>query len=150
MNWKIVLLGGLAYYVTIFIGSFVTGQVIHEGILDAPYRATSEFWRPELVQDPPDMAALMPMWMFNGLIGALVVAAIFSWIRPAFAGPAWKKGLSYGIVLSAFAATINLGWSGVFDLPGEIWFWWVIEMTLLFVIGCTVLAIVAEKIAPAQ
>lgn len=150
MNWKTVLLGGLAYYVTIFVLSFVTGMVIHEGILDAAYRATPEFWRPELIQDPPDMAALYPMWMLHGLIGAFVVAAIYSWIRPAFGGPSWKRGLSYGLLLSVFAATINLGWSGIFRLPGEIWFWWTIEMTLLFVIGGTVLGIVSAKLDPAN
>ena len=147
MNWKTILLGGLAYYVTIFVVSLATGQVVHEGILDEVYRATPEFWRPELVQEPSDMAALMPMWIFNGLVGAFVVAGIYSWIRPAFRGPGWKKGLSYGILLSAFAATINLGWSGVFDLPMEIWFWWAIEMTVLFMIGCTVLGVVADKLA---
>lgn len=146
MNWKIILLGGLGYYVTIFVLSFITGAVIHEGILDTAYGATEQFWRPELVAD--DMMALMPLWIFNGLVGAFVVAAIFSWIRSAFNGPAWKKGLTYGLILALLGSTFSLGWSGVFNLPGEIWFWWTIEMTLMFLIGATVLGIIAEKLSP--
>ncbi|MDH3646433.1 MAG: hypothetical protein OER80_06650 [Gammaproteobacteria bacterium] len=148
MNWKIILIGGVAYYVTIFVLSFISGQVVHEGILDPAYRATTEFWRPELNQDPPDMAALMPMWIFNGLVGAFVVAAIYTWIRPAFHGPAWRRGLTYGLILSLLGSTFSLGYSGVFNLPGEIWFWWTIEMAVLFIVGATVLGLVAEKLAP--
>ncbi|NNF67051.1 MAG: hypothetical protein HKM98_06040 [Gammaproteobacteria bacterium] len=150
MNWKLILLGGLAYYVTIFILSMATGAVIHEGILDAPYRATTEFWRPELTQDPPDMAALMPLWIFNGLVGAFVVAAIYSWIRSAFSGPAWKRGLTYGLILALLGSTFSLGWSGIFNLPGVIWFWWTVEMVFLFLAGATVLGVLAEKLSPQQ
>lgn len=149
MNWKVILIGGIAYYVTVFALSMVTGVVIHEGVLAAAYEATSASWRPELTADPPDMAALLPMWIFNGLVGALVVAAIYNWIRPAFSGPGWKKGLTYGLILAVFTATMYLSLSGVFDFPGQIWLWWSIDMAILFLVGGAVLGFVAEKLAPA-
>ena len=34
MNWKAVILGGLAYYATAFVVSMAGGVFIHEGILD--------------------------------------------------------------------------------------------------------------------
>lgn len=148
MNWKIVVIGGLVYYVVVFISSMITGMIIHEGLLEAAYEATDAFWRPALRADPPDVAAMLPMWLFNGLVGSLVVAAIYSWIRPVFAGPGWKKGLTYGLMLGLLAATIFLGMSGVFDLPGEIWLWWSIDTAILFLIGGTVLGIVADRVAP--
>lgn len=149
MNWKIIVIGGLAYYVVVFAVSMITGFVIHEGLLDAAYEATSSSWRPELRADPSEMAALLPMWIFNGLVGALVVAAIYSWIRPAFSGPGWKKGMTYGLMLGVFTAAMYLSLSGVFNFPGAIWLWWSIDTAILFVIGGTVLGIVAEKVAPA-
>ena len=59
-NIKVILLGGLAMYVAEFLLSMATGGVIHEGILTELYQANASFWRPELNQQPPDMAALMP------------------------------------------------------------------------------------------
>ena len=123
MNWKLIVLGGLAFFVTTFIVSFGTGQVIHEGVLKEPYKATAEFWLPELAQDPPDIAALMPRWIAGGLITALVLAALFGWIRSAFSGPGWKKGMQYGLFLATFAAVMLLGYSGVFNLPAKILIW---------------------------
>lgn len=149
MNWKIIVLGGLAYFVTTTVLSFVTGTVIHEGILDAAYEATNDFWRPELREDPPDMAALFPMMMFNGIVAALVVASIYSFIRPAFNGPGWRKGLTYGLLLAAFTAAYHLGLSGFINLPGAIWAWWSLDAMILFGIGGLVLGLVAEKVAPA-
>lgn len=149
MNWKIIGLGGLAFYLTTFVISMITGQVIHVGLLDAAYDATAASWRPELNQEPPDMAALMPMWIFNGLVGAFVMAAIYGWVRPAFSGPGWKRGLTYGLILSLLTAVIYLSMSGVFNLPVNIWFWWAVDSLLLFSIGGAVLGLVAEKLAPA-
>ncbi|MDH3589173.1 MAG: hypothetical protein OEQ74_07195 [Gammaproteobacteria bacterium] len=149
MNWKIIVLGGLALYVAQFIVAMaVTGPVIHERILDADYKQTTEYWRPELTQEPPDMAALMPMWIFNGVIGSFVLAALYAWLRPAFGGAAWQKGLSFGIVVTLFTAMYHLALSGVFNLPGKIWFWWTIDMLVLAVVGGIVLALVAEKLVP--
>lgn len=149
MNWKVVVLGGLAYFVTVFIVSMVTGMVIHEGVLGEAYDTTASFWRPELNADPPDMGALMPMWIFSGLVTSLVIAAIYSLIRPAFRGPGWRKGLSYGLLLTAFTAAYHLGLSGYFNLPGEIWGWWSIDALLLFAAGGAVLGLVADKVSPA-
>ena len=149
MNWKLIVLGGLALYVTQFVLAMaITGPLLHEGLLEADYDQTTEFWRPELTQEPPDMGALMPMWIINGLIGAFVGAALYGWLRPAFRGAAWKKGLSFGIVLTLFVATYHLALSGVFNLPMKIWFWWTIDMLLLAAVGGMVLGIVAEKVAP--
>lgn len=148
MNWKIVVLGGLAFFVTTFVGSMITGAVIHTGILEAAYKANSVFWRPELRGDEPDMAALMPEWILSGIVMGLVVGAIYSFIRPAFGGAGWKKGLSFGLLLAAFTAAYHLSLSGVFDLPGNIWGWWSIDALILFALGGAVLGIVADKLAP--
>ena len=67
-NIKTIVTGGIVFYVAQFIASMITGMFIHEGVLDPLYNATSEFWRPELRSDPPDMAALMPRWITVGLI----------------------------------------------------------------------------------
>ena len=41
MNWKAIVLGGLAYYVAAFIVSMVGGALIHEGVLDSPSSSSS-------------------------------------------------------------------------------------------------------------
>ena len=74
MNWKLIIIGGIAFYVAAFIVSMAGGTFIHEGVLDETYRATESFWRPELRQDPPDMASLMPMWIATGLVTSFVFA----------------------------------------------------------------------------
>ena len=148
MNWKLIILGGLAFYVTTFVVSMGTGQVIHEGVLKAPYQEHAEFWLPALAQDPPDMAALMPHWILTGLISSLVVAALFCWVRPAFGGPGWKQGLFFGLFLAIFAATMYLGFSGVFNLPATILIWWAIDGFIIYMAGGAVLGAVAEKVAP--
>ncbi len=148
MNWKLIVLGGLAYFVATFAVSMITGQIIHTGILDSAYDMTAAFWRPELNQDPPDMVPLMPMWIMNGLIASFVAAVLYNWVRPAFGGAGWMKGLSFGIVLALFTATYHLGLSGVFNLPMNIWFWWTVDVVVIFAIGGAVLGLVAEKVAP--
>ncbi len=61
MKIKTIVAGAIVFYlVQMIIGMLITGPWIHEGILDSAYQATSAFWRPELRQNPPDMAALMP------------------------------------------------------------------------------------------
>ena len=45
------------------------------------------------------MAALMPMWITVGLITAFIVAGIYGVIRNVFSGPAWQRGLKFGIVV---------------------------------------------------
>ena len=77
LNFKVILLGGLAMYATQWILSMLSGQLIHEGVLDELYRANAQFWRPELNQEPPDMAALLPRWIAVGLITTFIITAIY-------------------------------------------------------------------------
>ena len=84
MNWKLVVLGGLAMYLVIFVVSFATAMVVHERVLEPAYQQTAEFWRPELRQDPPDMAALMPRWITVGLITSFAFAGLYGWIHQGF------------------------------------------------------------------
>ena len=35
MNWKLIILGGLAYYAAAFVVSMPGGALIHEGVLGA-------------------------------------------------------------------------------------------------------------------
>ena len=48
MNWKVIILGGLAYFIATFVIGMATGPIIHEGVLEELYNATAVFWRPEL------------------------------------------------------------------------------------------------------
>lgn len=148
MNAKLVVIGGIVFFVVTFLISFVTGPVIHEGVLDADYRATESFWRPELRQDPPDMAALMPRWIAGGLLSAFVFAGIFGAIRGGLSGAPWMQGLKFGFVVSLFMSMYCLGWSGVFDLPDKIWTWWALEGFIYNLPGGAALGWVAGKVAP--
>lgn len=152
MNWKVVFIGGIAFYVTMFVVSFATGYLIHspDGILFETYRETASFWRPELNADPPDMGALLPMWIVTGLVGAFIGAGIYSVVRPSLAGPAWQRGLKFGVIAALFALVNALGYRGVFNLPDNIWQWWIIDSAILHLAGGIVLGVVAEKIAPAR
>jgi hypothetical protein len=125
------------------------GAIIHEGILDEAYRATESFWRPELVQDPPDMATLMPVWIATGLITSFVLAGIYGVFRAALSGPAWQRGLKFGIAVWLLNISLMAAWSGVFNLPNKIWIWWGVDAVIYTIIGSIVLGIVAEKLAPA-
>jgi len=150
MNWKIVFIGGVVYYLAMFLVSFGTGYVIHspEGILAETYRATAAFWRPELNAVPPDMMALMPMWVTTGLIGSFIGAGIYSVVRSSLTGGAWQRGLKFGVIAALFALVNAMGYWGVFNLPNQIWQWWLIDATVLHLVGGTVLGIVAQKLAP--
>lgn len=147
MNWKLVLVGGIVFYIVMFVVSFATGPVVHNGILQESYQATVRFWRPELRQVPPDMAALLPRWIATGVITSLVLAAVYGWIRPAL-GSGWLAGVKFGIILSVFGCALMAGWSGVFDLPNKIWLWWAIEQPFYYVPGGAVLGWLGEKLAP--
>ena len=83
-NLKLIIVGGLVYYLMQWVVSFITGPLIHEGVLTEAYQANASFWRPELNQEPPDMAALMPRWIITGLLTPLLVAALADHIRAAF------------------------------------------------------------------
>jgi len=151
MNWKIVFVGGLVYYVAMFAVSMVSGYFIHspEGVLAEAYKATASFWRPELNMDPPDMMALMKIWIPTGLLSAFLAAGIYSVIRSSLTGPGWQRGLKFGVIAAIFAIINALAYWGVFNLPNEIWQWWVIDGIILHLVGGTVLGLVAQKLAPA-
>jgi hypothetical protein len=150
MNWKLIILGGLAYYITAFIVSMAGGVFIHEGILEELYRATEDFWRPELRSDPPDMATLMPMWISIGVITSFILAGIYGVFRAALSGPAWQRGLKFGIAVWLLNTSLMAAWQGIFNLPTEIWVWWAVDAAIYVLLGSIVLGIVAEKLAPAE
>lgn len=134
MKWKCILIGAVVFFiVSNIIGMAVSGPLIHEGILDAAYQESESFWRPELRQDPPDMAALMPLWLLNGFIFSLVVAGFYCCVRACFAGPEWKRGMMFCITLAFFTAAMMLAWSGLFNLPAKIWVWWAVDGFIAFI-----------------
>ena len=148
MNLKLIVVGGLVFYVVMLLLSFVTGPLIHEGILDPAYQANETFWQPALRQDPPDMGALMPRWIIGGLTTAFIMAGIYGWIRGGLSGAPWLKGVKYGVILSLFGTCLIIGWSGVFYLPNQIWIWWALEQPIYYLIGGAALGWVAQKMAP--
>ena len=147
-NLKVILLGGLAFYIAQFIVSMLTGGVIHEGVLTELYIANASFWRPELNQDPPDMAALMPRWLATGLIAAFILTAIYDNIRAGLNGPVAIRGIKYGFILFLFSACFSAGWSGVFNLPEMIWFWWNVEALVIYLVAGAALGVVVSKLSP--
>jgi hypothetical protein len=148
MNWKLVVVGGIVFFAVTWVVGFATGPLLHDGILKPLYEETGSFWRPELMQEPPDMGALMPRWIGVGLVCALIFAAVYGWVRSAFAGPGWKKGLKFGLVVAILHLTWAAGWSGVFNLPDAIWAWWALEAFAYNAIGGMALGWVAGKLAP--
>ncbi|MFQ5528517.1 MAG: hypothetical protein ACE5GX_19965 [Thermoanaerobaculia bacterium] len=148
MNWKLIVLGGLAFYVTMFVIAMATGPLLHEGILDPLYMENSSFWRPELNQDPPDMASLMPRWITVGLLMAFVQVALYGWIRGGFSGAPWQKGMKYGLLLSILGCGFMAGFSGIFNLPEKLWLWWGAEQFFYYLPGGAVLGWLGGKLAP--
>ena len=134
MKWKCIIIGGLVFWIVTNILGFATGPIIHNGVLKAPYQDNASFWVPELREDPPDMAALMPIWLLNSLILSLVVAWLYCRCR-CCDGPGWKCGLYFGLGLAIFICALYRSWSGVFDLPSTIWIWWCVETVIMYVIG---------------
>ena len=145
LDMKVIIGGGLVMYVAQFIVGMVSGMVLHEGVLDPLYKATTEFWRPELNQDPPDMAALMPRWITVGVFVSLVYAAIYDNIRSALDGSDIIKGLKYGVLMALFYTLFNLAFSGVFNLPDAIWMWWTLEGFVIYPVGGVALGWFAGK-----
>ena len=149
MNWKLIVVGGVVFYAVMFVISIPSGIFVHgpEGMLNDVYRANESFWRPELNQNPPDMAALMPVWIATGLVTTLIMTAIYGCLRPGL-GRGWVAGAKYGLLLSVLAACFMAGWSGLFNLPYKLWIVWAVEMTFYYVPGGAALGWVAEKVAP--
>jgi hypothetical protein len=150
MNLKIIFVGGVVYYAAQWVVGMVTGPLIHNGVLVEAYQATASFWRPELMKKPPDMAALLPMWITTGLIGAFLSAAIYGWIRPALTGAGWLRGLKFGVIACIFSVVGVLGFQGVFNLPVRIWLWWSVEAAAYLLVGGVALGWVAQKLSPAR
>lgn len=148
LNFKVIILAGLAMYVAQFVLSMITGPLIHENALNDLYKANATFWRPELNQDPPDMAALMPRWIAVGLIAAFITAGIFDNIRGGLSGSTAVRGLKFGFIVFLINLCISAGWSGVFNLPEAIWLWWNAEALLYYLLGGLVLGWVTGKLAP--
>jgi hypothetical protein len=146
MNWKLVIIGGIIFYAVTFVVSLITGPLIHEGILDATYQEYSQFWRPELRLDPPDMESLMPRWITAGVIASMIWVALYGWLRNAFQGPGWSRGIKFGFVLSIFHIVFCLAWSGLFDLPDFLWVVWGLESFLYYLPAGAVLGWFGEKI----
>lgn len=152
MNWKIVFIGGLIYYLVFFLLSMVGGHLIHgpEGVLGPIYREYAAFWRPELNATPPDMVALMKIWVPIGLLSSFLLAGIYSVIRSSLTGSGLVRGVKFGVIGWIFALVAALGYWGVFNLPTTIWTWWLAEGIWMHLIAGAVLGWVAQKIAPAN
>jgi predicted outer membrane lipoprotein len=152
MNWKIVFVGGVVYYIAMLAVSMVTGYFIHSqeaGVLAEAYRATATFWRPELNMNPPDMGAMFKMWIPSGLLGAILAAGVYSVIRSSLVGPAWQRGLKFGVIAAVFGVINALGYRGVLNLPDQIWIWWIIAAVIMYLPAGIVLGWVSQKLAPA-
>ena len=151
MRWKLIILGGLAFYVTMTILDFaVIAPVIHNNLLKAEYKAHSELWRPELNQEPPDMAGLMKRWVPTGILGAFIMAFVYSRVRPALKGPGWRKGMEGGFWLGLLNLCFGLlGVAGVFNASDKIWIWWGVCGFVEYMISGAVLGWVGEKVDPA-
>jgi len=153
MNWKIVFAGGVVYYLALFVVSMVLGKYIHDptnGVLAEAYRATAAFWRPELMSNPPDMGLMWKMWIPSGLIAAFLAAGIYSVVRSSLAGAGWKRGLKFGLIAIAFCVVNALGYRGVFNLPDQVWAWWIFGSVISNLAAGAALGWVAQKIAPAN
>lgn len=152
MSWKIVFIGGVVYYVALFILSIAVGAIVHNpqtGILAEAYHATMSFWRPELFQEKPDPGLLLKMWIPSGLLGAFLAAGIYAVIRPSLIGPAWQRGLKFGVIAALFGIINVLGYRGVFNLPDQIWIWWTIGAIVMYLPAGVVLGLISQKLSPA-
>lgn len=145
LDWKVIIGGGVLMYAGQFVASMITGGFIHEGVLEPIYKATTEFWRPELNQDPPDMAAVMPRWIATGLLMAFVLAGIFDNIRPALDGSGIVRGIKFGLMIAVLYALFGAAYSGVFNLPDALWLWWAAEGFVVYTLGGLLLGWFAGK-----
>jgi hypothetical protein len=99
--------------------------------------------------DPPDMMALMKMWVPIGLLSAFLLSGVYSVIRSSLTGSGLQRGLKFGVISWIFALVSTMGYWGVFNLPNDIWMWWLVEGIWMHLIAGAVLGLVAQKLAPA-
>lgn len=142
------MIGALAYFVFGFLMNFVSGPLLHEGVLDGPYREVEQFWRPELMSEPMDMGDLLLFFFMAQIFNALVFAGLFVCYRSALDGPAWKKGMVFGFSLAFFIAGLYLGMNFVFNMPSTIWFWWAVSGFVYLTLGGAVVGWATGKWAP--
>jgi len=147
LNFKTIIVGGVVFYAVQWVLGMISGIVIHGGVLEPLYQATAEYWRPELLQDPPDMAALMPRWIATGLVMSFIFTGIYDNIRVAFDGSGVIKGLKFGFVLALIYGATAAGYSGVFNLPETIWAWWIVEGFFIYSISGAALGWYVGKFA---
>ena len=148
MNWKLIIVGGLVFWVVTNILAFgVMGPIIHGSVLYPTYQAHQSFWVEPLRQDPPDEAAMMPQWILVSLLSSLVVAGIYDCVASAFRGPGWKRGMTWGLCLGIFSFVNLIGYSGIIALPMDLWVWWGIDGMVMFLIGGAALGWAGERFA---
>lgn len=149
MNGKLTAISALVYFVASWVLSFISGPIVHNGILKSTYIETASFWRPALMQEPPDMASLMPRWIATGVVLAIVVGAFYGVLRGSIAGAAWLRGAKFGAGLGILIAVVMFNWSGVFNLPDRVWTWWAIEGVVLNTVTGAIMGWAAGRWAPA-
>lgn len=149
MNGKLTAISALVYFVASWGLSFISGPIVHNGILKSTYIETASFWRPALMQEPPDMAALMPRWIATGVVFAIVVGAFYGAVRGSIAGAGWLRGAKFGAALGIVIAAAMFNWSGVFNLPDRVWTWWAIEGVVLNTVTGAIMGWAAGRWAPA-
>jgi len=146
MKLKTILVGGLVYFVVMFIASMASAMITHDGMLVEVYKTTAMFWRPELRSEPPDMGALMPLWITTGLISSFITAGVYSLFHSALSGPGWRRGLVFGFAIGLLYFGLYGGLYGVFDVPAFIWEVWAVEGLVLTMIASAALGAVVQKI----
>lgn len=148
MNIKLVLLGGIAYFLFAQIIGAISGPLVHGpgGALDATYKMNSAMWRPELNATPPDLMALMPLWLTTAAINSLIVAVVFDLIRPSLSGGAIAQGLRFGITVGLIMAGLFGLYFGIFALPAKVWVFWGVEGFLTYCIGGMALAAISNRL----
>jgi hypothetical protein len=95
------------------------------------------------------MSLLWGLWIPSGVAAALIAAAVYSVIRPALTGPPWRRGIRFGLITIAFSVINALGYHGVFNLPDNIWAWWIVGTVISNLVAGAVLGVVADKVVPA-
>lgn len=150
MRWIFVPAGGLAFFVVSFLVGGVTGAVLHGegGLLEPAYRAHAQLWRPELNATPPDLGALMPLWLATGVLHSMIVALVYLLFAPALRGGVLANGLRFGVAMSLLMAGTYAMLYGVFALDGMVWAWWAVEGLVTYLLGGITLAFVAARMLP--